>query len=234
MKPFFHAKVLTLFPEAFPGVLDISVIGKSLGNLWNLDVINIRDYALDRRQTVDDKPAGGGHGMVMKPDILSKAIEANSSEGIYLMSPRGSVFSQKKAHEILQKKQATFICGRYEGVDQRLIDYYNLEEISIGDYIVSGGEVAAQTIIDACVRLIPGVLSGEEAHEEESVSPGEYEFLLEYPHYTKPNLWNNRAIPEILFSGDHKKIKLWRLEEAKKLTKERRPDLWERYISKKT
>lgn len=231
----FFVKILTLFPSAFPGTLDLSVIGKSRSKLWDLETINIRDYTADKYKTVDDTPAGGGHGMVLKPDILSKAITANSNNiaKIYLLSPRGKVLTQKKAHKIVEEKNIMLICGRYEGIDQRVIDYHKIEEISVGDYVLSGGEIAAQLLIDCCVRLIPGVLQGQNPHQEESFAHGEYEDLLEYPHYTKPNIWQNQKIPEVLLSGNHKKISEWRLEEAKKLTKERRPDLWTKHLLNK-
>lgn len=233
--PNLTVKVLTLFPEAFPGLLDLSVIGRAKEKLWKLEIINIRDYSFDNRQTVDEKTAGGGHGMIIKPDVLSSAITNNQYNVTkkYLLSPRGKLFTQKKANEILLEKNVMLICGRYEGVDQRVIDYHDLEEISIGDYVLSGGEIAAQVIIDACVRLIPGVLLGESPHEEESLSEGKYEYLLEYPHYTKPNIWKGIAIPEVLLSGNHKKIAEWRLEQAKSMTRERRSDLWNKYLRKK-
>lgn len=231
----FFARILTLFPEAFPGALGISVPNRSKGRLWDIEAINIRDYAEDKHSTVDDKPAGGGHGMIMKPDVVSKAIE-NNQKGInkkYLLSPRGKVFNQSLANEMVKNKNIMLICGRYEGIDQRVIDYHELEEVSIGDFILSGGEIASQVIIDSCLRLIPGVLSGDNPHLEESFSKGEYKYLLEYPQYTKPNFWNSLEIPEILLSGNHQKISQWRLDQAKKITNKRRPDLWFEYINKK-
>ncbi len=231
--PKFSVKILTLFPEMFPGCLDYSVTGRSRGELWDLEAINIRDYATDKHHTVDDRPAGGGNGMVIKPDVLARAIEDNGLHmKKYMLSPRGCVFNQKKASEILAHGSSMFICGRYEGVDQRVLDYYDIEEISIGDYVLSGGEIAVQVIIDCCLRLIPGVLGGKEVHDEESFLGEKFENLLEYPHYTKPNKWKGMEIPEILLSGDHKKVDLWRLEQAKNLTKTRRKDLWERYLNK--
>ncbi|MEQ9115549.1 MAG: tRNA (guanosine(37)-N1)-methyltransferase TrmD [Rickettsiales bacterium] len=231
----FFARVLTLFPEAFPGALGVSIPNRSKNKLWDFEVINIRDYAKDKHQTTDDKPAGGGHGMIIKPDVLSEAVISNE-DGIrrkYLLSPRGRVFNQEIAHEIVSYKNVMFVCGRYEGVDQRIIDHHELEEISIGDYILSGGEVAAQAIIDSCIRLVPGVLSGKNPHLEESFNKGQYQDLLEYPQYTKPNIWNDYRIPDILLSGDHNKIAKWRLEESEKITRKCRPDLWNKYIDKK-
>lgn len=230
----FNVSVLTIFPELFPGPLGISLTGKALEKkLWSLDVLDIRSFALDRHQTVDDTPAGGGAGMVMKPDVLGSAIErameAQPQNHLIYLSPRGVPLSQKKAKQLSTHSGLTLICGRYEGIDQRVLDEWNIEEVSIGDYVLTGGEIPAYTLIDACVRLQPGVVGAQESLEDESFSNG----LLEYPHYTRPQVWKGREIPEILVSGHHENIRRWRLEESKKLTEERRQDLWLTYLSKK-
>jgi len=221
----FSVKVLTIFPSMFPGPLNESVVGAALDkNLWDLEAINIRDFAIDKHKTVDDYPAGGGDGMLMKPDVLGKAIEhAGISKVIYL-SPRGKLLTQKLAKEILDYKEVALICGRYEGIDQRVIDYYNVEEVSIGDYVISGGELAAYVLIDACVRLIPGVLKNTEMDESFALGT-KYQKLLEYPQYTKPNIWKGLTVPEVLLSGNHHKIEEWRLNQATDTTKKNRPDL---------
>jgi tRNA (guanine37-N1)-methyltransferase len=232
----FNVKILTLFPEMFPGFLGASLSGKALEKgLWSLKTVQIRDYAEDVHKTVDDSPFGGGAGMVMKPDILSKALEAQKTPGKSLgrfiyMSPRGKLLTQKLAVELSKEPHLTILCGRYEGVDQRLLDAYSAEEISVGDYVLSGGEPAAMILIDTCVRLLPDVIGNAETHDEESFSNN----LLEYPHYTRPAEWTGpdgkiRAVPDILTSGHHAKVKEWRLSESEKITKERRPDLWEKY-----
>ncbi len=225
-------KIFTIFPEIFPGYLNYSIMGEALKKkLWNLEAINIRDYAKDNRKTVDDYPYGGGAGMVMKPDVLSSAIDANigtKKQKIIYLSPRGAVFNQKKAIELSKESEISLICGRYEGIDQRVIDEYEMEEISIGDYILSGGELAAMVLIDAVLRNISQVVGDKNSLNEESFGSGEgskYEKLLEYPHYTKPVIWRSREVPEILRSGHHQKINDWRLNKAKELTKNRRPDL---------
>jgi tRNA (guanine37-N1)-methyltransferase len=215
--------ILTLFPEMFPGMLGFSLVGRALENgLWSLNPIQIRDFATDRHKTVDDTPYGGGAGMVMKPDILDAALNSlpTGTRKIYL-SPRGKKLDQALLQNLAASPQVAFLCGRYEGIDQRVIDAHNLEEISLGDFVLAGGEVAAMTIIEGVVRLLPGVLGNAATTDEESFTNG----LLEYPHYTKPAVWQGRAVPDILLSGDHAKVKEWRLQQAITLTKARRPDL---------
>jgi len=219
-----HATVLTIFPEMFPGPLGLSLAGKALDKkLWALDSIDIRDHATDRHRTVDDTPAGGGPGMVMKADVLARAVDA-AGEGRrrLLMSPRGAPLTQKRVAELAAGLGAIILCGRFEGVDERLIEARQVEEISLGDFVLSGGEIAALALLDACVRLLPGVMGRQASGTEESFAEG----LLEYPHYTRPQLWEDRAIPEVLVSGDHAKVAAWRRAEAEKLTQTRRPDLW--------
>lgn len=229
------ATVLTLFPEMFPGVLGHSLTGKALQQkLWQLQAIQIRDFAFDKHQTVDDTPYGGGAGMVLKPDILDAAIESalkiQPQGRLIYLSPRGQQFNQKLAKEFAQDPNGVIIlCGRYEGVDQRVIDHHHLMEVSLGDYILTGGEVGAFPLLDACVRLIPGVIGKQESLDNESFELG----LLEYPLYTRPHNWKNKIVPDILLSGDHQKIAQWRQEQAEKITEMRRPDLWQAYLNKK-
>jgi tRNA (guanine37-N1)-methyltransferase len=218
-------KILTLFPELFPGPLATSVTGAALAKkLWSIEAINIRNYAFDERGTVDDTPYGGGAGMVLKPDVVAEAIEKNPSKKIIYLSPRGKVFNQKIAEELAKEEEITILCGRYEGVDQRVLDEFEIEEISIGDYVLSGGEIAAYVFIDAILRNVEGVLGANESLAEESFT-GEFAKLLEYPHYTKPAEWRGRRVPEILTQGHHAKINQWRKEQAIALTKKIRPDL---------
>jgi tRNA (guanine37-N1)-methyltransferase len=222
----FSASIITLFPELFPGTLGASVLGRGLaGGLWSLKTVQLRDFASDRHRTVDDTPSGGGAGMVLKPDILARAIDAESPAGELrpriLMSPRGAPLTQKRARELALGPGAIIICGRFEGVDQRVIDRRQLEEISIGDYVLAGGEVAAMVLLEAVVRLIPGVLGGAESHADESFENG----LLEYPQYTRPQSFEGLEIPPVLTSGDHGNIAKWRLEQSRTLTAQRRPDL---------
>lgn len=227
-----HINLLTLFPEMFPGPLGCSLSGKALENgLWSFKTVNIRDFAQDGHKSVDDTPYGGGAGMVMRPDIIEKAALSTENPGrkIYL-SPRGTPLTQALVQELANEHALTLLCGRYEGVDQRVLDAQEFEEISIGDYILSGGEPAALILMDACIRLLPGVLGNEETISEESFASG----LLEYPHYTRPALWTGadgrpREVPEVLTSGNHANIAAWRAEMAESLTKTRRPDLWRRY-----
>jgi tRNA (guanine37-N1)-methyltransferase len=230
-----RATVLTIFPEMFPGGLGLSLAGKALAEgRWALDLIDIRDFAADKHRSVDDTPAGGGAGMVMRADIAAAAIDAararaeTGTPALYL-SPRGRLLTQGQVRTLAQGPGAILLCGRFEGIDQRVLDAREIEEISIGDYVLSGGELAAQVLIDACVRLLPGVAGNETSLAEESFASG----LLEYPHYTRPREWEGRAIPEVLLSGDHKKLAEWRREQADKLTKERRPDLWDRRDKRK-
>ncbi|WP_105403858.1 tRNA (guanosine(37)-N1)-methyltransferase TrmD [Neorhizobium sp. T7_12] len=222
----FRATILTLYPEMFPGHLALSLAGKALERRqWTLDTVQIRDFAQDRHRTVDDTPAGGGAGMVLKPDILAKAIDSVSegdSRPRLLMSPRGKPLTQEKVRELAAGGGVVIVCGRFEGVDQRVIDGRNLEEISIGDYVLSGGEPAALTLLDAVVRILPGVMGNALSGTHESFENG----LLEHPQYTRPQVFEGREIPAVLTSGNHAAIDKWRLEEAKKLTAERRPDLF--------
>jgi len=226
-----RAIVLTLFPEMFPGPLGVSLAGKALADgKWALQTIDIRDFATDKHRSVDDTPAGGGAGMVMRADVAASAIDAARASmpadapTLYL-SPRGTPLTQARARALAGGPGAILLCGRFEGVDERVLAARNVEEVSIGDYVLSGGELAAQVLIDACVRLLPGVAGNEGSLEEESFASG----LLEYPHYTRPREWEGHAIPEVLLSGDHKAIAEWRREQSEKLTKARRPDLWQRY-----
>jgi tRNA (guanine37-N1)-methyltransferase len=219
-----RATVLTLFPEMFPGPLGVSLAGKALaGGLWSLDALDIRAHATDKHRSVDDTPAGGGPGMVMKADVLARALDAVAQDQRprLLMSARGVPLTQARVESLSKGAGAVIVCGRYEGIDERLMEARSLEEISIGDYVLSGGEIAALALIDACVRLLPGVMGKEDSSAEESFAHG----LLEYPQYTRPMLWEGRAIPEILLSGNHAKIAAWRRAEAERLTRERRPDL---------
>ena len=222
----FSATIITLFPELFPGPLGASVLGRGLADsLWSLEAVQLRDFATDRHRTVDDTPSGGGAGMVLKPDILAKAIDTVSPEGDprprLLMSPRGAPLTQARAHELAEGPGAVIVCGRFEGIDQRVIDNRGLEEISIGDYVLAGGEVAAMVLLEAVVRLIPGVLGSADSHADESFENG----LLEYPQYTRPQSFEGTEIPAVLTSGDHGKIARWRAEQSQALTAARRPDL---------
>ncbi len=227
----FQATILTLFPDMFPATLGLSLAGRALENgLWSLDVKNIRDYATDKHRTVDDAPLGGGHGMVLKPDVVSAGLaDVAGAKGrrIY-MSPRGVPLTQSLARALAQEEGVVIVCGRYEGLDQRVIDHHQLMEVSVGDYILSGGELAAQILLDSIVRLLPGVMGKEIGHLQESFETG----LLEHNHYTQPRVWNGMAAPEILASGHHEKIAAWREDQAKELTKERRPDIWKRFLAK--
>ena len=222
----FSASIITLFPELFPGPLGASVLGRGLNEgLWSLSATQLRDFAGDRHRTVDDSPSGGGAGMVLKPDILARAIDATSPEGDprlrILMSPRGKPLTQARARELALGPGAVIVCGRFEGIDQRVIDARQLEEISIGDYVLAGGEVAAMVLLEAVVRLIPGVLGKAESHADESFENG----MLEYPQYTRPQSFEGVDIPAVLTSGDHGKIARWRAEQSLELTRARRPDL---------
>jgi tRNA (guanine37-N1)-methyltransferase len=227
-----RASILTIFPEMFPGPLALSLAGKALASgVWSLDTHDIRDAASDRHRTVDDTPAGGGPGMVMKADVLAKALD-----GIFadprprlLMSPRGAPLTQGRVARLAAGQGAVIVCGRFEGVDERLIAARQLEEVSLGDFVLSGGEPAAIALLDACVRLLPGVMGKEASIAEESFAGG----LLEYPQYTRPPFFEGKPIPEVLTSGDHAKVKAWRQAEAERLTRERRPDLWAAYQARK-
>jgi tRNA (guanine37-N1)-methyltransferase len=226
-----RASVLTIFPEMFPGPLGLSLAGKALASgAWSLDVVDIRGFATDRHRTVDDTPAGGGPGMVMKADVLGRAIDAAATDTRprLLMSPRGTPLTQARIEALTGNAGVVLVCGRFEGVDERVIAARGLEEVSVGDYVLSGGEIASMALIDACVRLLPGVMGTAASSAEESFADG----LLEYPHYTRPQVWEDRPIPEILISGDHAKIAAWRRAEAERLTRERRPDLWAALLSR--
>jgi tRNA (guanine37-N1)-methyltransferase len=227
-----RATVMTIFPEMFPGPLGVSLAGKALAaGVWALEAHDIRQHATDRHHTVDDTPAGGGPGLVMKADVLARAIDATADDARprLLMSPRGVPLTQARVAALSQGEGVVVLCGRYEGVDERLIAARALEEVSIGDFVLSGGEVAALALIDACVRLIPGVMGKEASGAEESFADG----LLEYPQYTRPQVWEGEPIPEVLTSGDHAKVAAWRRSEAERLTRERRPDLWAAYQARK-
>jgi tRNA (guanine37-N1)-methyltransferase len=220
------ATVLTVLPEMFPGPLGVSLCGKALAeNRWSLETVDIRKFSTTRYGSVDDTPAGGGPGMVMRADILAAAIDSVERDGrpLMLLSPRGVPLRQSRARELAQGTGAIFVCGRFEGVDQRVIDARAMEEVSLGDYVLSGGELAAMIVIDAVVRLLPGVVGADASLEEESFEAG----LLEYPHYTRPQTWEGRDIPAILTSGHHQKIRDWRRAQSLEITKSRRPDLWE-------
>lgn len=234
--PRWNVTLLTLFPEMFPGSLGHSLAGSALKkNIWNFNAVNIRDYAKDKHKNVDDTPAGGGAGMVIRADVLGDAIDQNVKKGtkIIYMSPRGQHLTQKKCYELANQKEIAIICGRFEGIDERIIDHYEVEEVSIGDYILSGGEVAASVLMDSCIRLLDGVLGNSKTLEEESFGENDdYAGLLEYPLYTRPVKWRDLSIPDVLFSGHHAKIRQWRLEQAEKITKQRRADLWNKYKTK--
>ena len=222
------AKALTLFPEMFPGPLAHSLAGKALADgLWSLDAVDIRDFATDRHRTVDDTPFGGGPGMVMRADVVDAAIDAAAlaDAPLVYLTPRGERLTQERVSALAEGPGLTLICGRYEGIDQRVLEARNVTEISLGDFVLSGGEPAALTLIDACVRLLPGVMGDEASLDEESFNRG----LLEYPHYTRPADWCGRKVPDVLLSGHHRNICAWRTEQAEMTTKARRPDLWDRY-----
>ncbi|MFT5702703.1 MAG: tRNA (guanine37-N1)-methyltransferase [Rickettsiales bacterium] len=226
-------KIFTLFPEFFPGILGASIVGDALKkNIWQLEIIDIRNFGIGKRKIVDDTIFGGGSGMLMRADVLGEAIEANISDfrnkKIIYPSPRGQVFNQKKAVDLSSVKEISIICGRYEGVDERVLEEYQIEEISIGDYVLSGGELPAMAMIDAVIRNLEGVLGGDDSLKEESFGNGKgsiFDNLLEYPHYTKPQIWKGREVPDVLLSGHHKKIDDWRLAKAKEVTAMRRGDL---------
>ena len=223
-----QAQVFTLYPEIFPGPLNKGLYGKAMAKkLWSLNVINIRDSATDKHKTVDDAPYGGGSGMLLKPDVLAKSIDQNINKGerIFYLSPKGKKFDQSLAVELSKAKSFSLICGHFEGVDERVLTTRNIEEISIGDYVLSGGETAAIVVLDSIIRLLPGVLGNEKSASEETFENG----LLEYPQYTKPQIWEQKSVPEVLLSGDHAKIKDWRLSQSEAITRVRRPDMWQKY-----
>ena len=223
-----QAQIFTLYPEIYPGPLSKGLYEKALAKkLWSLKVINIRDAAEDKHKTVDDTPYGGGSGMLIKADVLAKSLDKNKIKGekIIYLSPKGKKFDQHYAQDLSKQKSVSFVCGHFEGVDERILSTRNIEEVSIGDYVLSGGETASFVIIDSVLRLLPGVLGNEYSKKEESFENG----LLEYPQYTKPRIWEEKAVPEVLLSGDHNKIKHWRLSQSEAITRDRRPDLWQKY-----
>ena len=223
-----QAKIFTLYPEIFPGPLSKGLYGKALSKkIWDLKVVNIRDAAEDKHKTVDDRPFGGGSGMLLKADILAKSIDQNKKKGerIFYLSPKGKIFDQKLAGELAREKRISLICGHFEGVDERILTTRSIEEVSVGDFILSGGETAAFVILDSILRLLPGILGNELSKNDESFENG----LLEYPQYTKPQIWEKKTVPDVLLSGDHSKIKDWRLSQSEVITRLRRPDLWEKY-----
>ena len=222
------ARIFTLYPEIFPGPFSKGLYGKALSEKkWDLDVVNIRDSAEDKHKTVDDTPFGGGSGMLLKADILAKSIDQNKKEEerIFYLSPKGKKFDQNFAKELSNEKTINLICGHFEGVDERVLTTRNIEELSIGDYILSGGETAALVVLDSILRLLPGVLGNDKSSVDETFENG----LLEYPQYTKPQIWEKKSVPEVLLSGDHNKIKDWRLSQSEAITRHRRPDLWQKY-----
>ena len=227
-----QAQVFTLYPEVFPGPLSKGLYGKAMSkNLWDLKVVNIRDAAEDKHKTVDDTPYGGGSGMLLKADVLAKSIDQNKNEGetILYLSPRGKKFDQRFAKKLAREKSLSLICGHFEGVDERVLSTRDIEEVSIGDYVLRGGESAAFVLIDAVVRLIPGVIGNSESLPAETFEKD----LLECPQYTKPQKWEKKEVPEVLLSGDHAKIKAWRLSQSRDITRRRRPDLWKKYKKNK-
>ena len=227
----FVATVFTLYPDLFPGPFSEGLYGKALEKkIWNLQKVNLRDYAEDKHKTVDDTPYGGGSGMLIKPDVIGNALDKNTKKGdkIIFLTPRGKVFNHECAKKLSQEKIINIICGHFEGIDQRVIESRNIEEISIGDFVLSGGETASYVFLDAILRLIPGVIGNENSIAEESFENG----LLEYPQYTKPQIWEKKSVPDVLLSGDHAKIKDWRLLQSEAITRDRRPDLWQKYNKK--
>ena len=224
----FLSRIFTLYPEYFPGYLNKGLFGKAMNQkIWNLETVNIRDYSIDKHKTVDDTPYGGGNGMLIKADVLAKSLDDNikKKEKIIYLSPKGKLFNHQYAKELSSEKTINFICGHFEGIDERIIQSRDIEEVSIGDFILSGGEVATFVILDAILRFLPGVLGNENSSEEESFENG----LLEYPQYTKPQIWEDKGVPDVLLSGDHAKIKDWRLSQSEAITRDRRPDLWQKY-----
>ncbi|MFL2893792.1 MAG: tRNA (guanosine(37)-N1)-methyltransferase TrmD [Candidatus Pelagibacter sp.] len=224
----FFVRIFTLYPEFFPGPLDKSLYGKALSKkIWDMEIVNIRNFAKDKHKVVDDTPFGGGSGMLIKPNVIAEAIDQKVDRGekIIYLSPKGKIFNQSLAKEYSKKKKINILCGHFEGIDQRVIDNRNIEEISLGDFIVSGGETASFVFLDSILRLLPGVLGNLKSTDEESFEKG----LLEYPQYTKPQIWEKKVVPDVLLSGDHAKIKHWRLSQSEAITRDRRPDLWQKY-----
>lgn len=226
----FTANIFTLYPEIFPGALGHGIYRRaSEKKIWNLNVTNIRDYALDKHLTVDDKPFGGGSGMIMKADVIDNCLDKNANKfKTYYLSPRGKIFNQDLALQLSKSEGVNLLCGHFEGIDQRVLDYRNIEEISVGDFILSGGESAAILVLDAIIRLLPGVLGNENSIKEESFNDN----LLEYPHYTQPRVWKNLEVPSVLLSGNHGQIKDWRLNQSRSITQRLRPDLWSKHCKK--
>ena len=226
----FAANIFTLYPEIFPGALGHGIYQRaSEKKIWNLNVTNIRDYALDKHLTVDDKPFGGGSGMIMKADVIDNCLDKNANKfKTYYLSPRGKIFNQDLALQLSKSEGVNLLCGHFEGIDQRVLDYRNIEEISVGDFILSGGESAAILVLDAIIRLLPGVLGNENSIKEESFNDN----LLEYPHYTQPRVWKNLEVPSVLLSGNHGQIKDWRLNQSRSITQRLRPDLWCKHCKK--
>lgn len=234
MSSHWAACVISLFPEVFPGPLNVSLVGKALQKkLWDLSTISLRDFAVDKHGTVDDAPFGGGAGMLIRPDVvdgaLKKAKEDYPNHRLLYLSPKGKKLTQEDIEGLSKEKGITLLCGRYEGVDQRVIDTWSLEEVSVGDYVLCGGEVAAMTLIEACVRWLPGIVGDKDSLQADSFQNS----LLEHPHYTRPKIWRGQKVPDVLTSGHHEKISIWRQRESERLTKERRPDLWKRYVDEK-
>ena len=224
----FLSRIFTLYPEYFPGYLNKGLFGKALSaKIWNLETVNIRDYTFDKHRTVDDTPYGGGNGMLIKADVLARSLDENikEKEKIIYLSPKGKLFDHKYAKELSTEKTLNLICGHFEGIDERIIQNRNIEEVSIGDFVLSGGEVATFVVLDAILRFIPGVLGNENSTQDESFENG----LLEYPQYTKPQNWEDKSVPDVLLSGDHAKIKDWRLSQSEAITRVRRPDMWQKY-----
>ena len=228
----FEVKIFTLYPDLYPGPLNTGLYKKAQENkIWNLEVIDIRDYATDKHRTVDDTPFGGGSGMLLRPDVVASALDQNLNKGdqIIYLSPKGKKLDQTIVKEFSKKKKLNILCGRFEGIDQRLLETRNIQEYSIGDFILSGGETASYVFIDSIIRLLPGVLGNENSSKEESFEDD----LLEYPQYTKPQNWEGKGTPDVLLSGDHAKIKSWRLSQSEAITRRQRPDLWKKYLNKK-
>jgi len=228
----FEVKIFTLYPDLYPGPLNTGIYKKAQENkIWNLSVINIRDYATDKHSSVDDTPFGGGSGMLLRPDVVASALDENlkSNEITIYLSPKGKNFDQKVAKEFSKQKKLNLLCGHFEGIDQRLLETRNIKEYSIGDFILSGGEIASFVFIDSVIRLLPGVLGNDNSIKDESFE----DYLLEYPQYTKPQNWEGKSTPEVLLSGDHAKIKDWRLSQSEAITRRQRPDLWKKYLNKK-
>tara|TARA_B100000287_G_scaffold34727_1_gene32046 strand:+ start:67 stop:753 length:687 start_codon:yes stop_codon:yes gene_type:complete len=224
----FLARIFTLYPDLYPGPLSKGLYGKALlEKKWDLEIVNIRDFAKDKHKTVDDTPYGGGSGMLIRPDVIANSLDkkTKSSEKVIYLSPKGKMFNQDIAKKLSKQNKLNLICGHFEGIDQRVIDTRNIEELSIGDFILSGGETATFVVLDAILRLIPGVVGNENSIIEETFENG----LLEYPQYTKPQIWEEKTVPEVLLSGDHSKIKDWRLLKSEAITRDRRPDLWQKY-----